>query len=349
MQKINYLTFIRLLHIDGRYLNPGRRSDYFGFKIERDGVQMLPPDDPARSFSHRIAYRFKPDPDRPDWEKLAGYLKGGRFKVMLTFKRPEKGWSGTRYKGHKKGWSVSQYKHFKFWPSFVFLKNDEGDIEQSLTMEDVFSGFNIHELPDKPVLAFPCSPKDLLAFLAKSGLDCMVDPDDLAEIVQKGTESSLTKPPAGLCRESDNDSAETTSAQEPRPVTVHPTKPNHPPKYGKKTTNQGGRPPSQLFFGIEAFYLKIREAGDTIILQPQALHAFLDELRRAINSESEVYETVRVYIRKLEKRSGRWLVFVHDPPEIKGKPPRNNEKPRGYAAKAVSKIINKLREKYPLE
>ena len=107
---------------------------------------------------------------------------------------------------------------------------------------------------------------------------------------------------------------------------------------------QGGRPPSQLYLGVEALYLEKLAAGQIALLQPQAGAAFMDELRRSV-----VCEKIADHIRKLERKSGRYRVFVHDPPEIDGKPPKRNLKPGGYTATDVSKIMNRLRKKYPLE
>ena len=113
---------------------------------------------------------------------------------------------------------------------------------------------------------------------------------------------------------------------------------------GKKTT----KPKTQLTQGIEKFYLKIRDAGDTIILKPQALEKFLYELRKAVNGSGDCDE-VRVHIRKLEKRGGRYRIYVEDPPEVDGKPPKSNEKPGGYSPGAVSKIMTRLRKEFPIE
>lgn len=129
-------------------------------------------------------------------------------------------------------------------------------------------------------------------------------------------------------------------ATTPPPVADH-----HP---GGREARKGGRPASQLYLGIEVLYLKKLAAGETALLQAQAGPAFMEELRRAVNGP-EVCENVKVYIPKLERRGGRYRVHVADPPEIDGRPPKSNEKPNGYTAADVSKIMHKLRRKHPLE
>ena len=131
-------------------------------------------------------------------------------------------------------------------------------------------------------------------------------------------------------------------------VNDHPVELNQPPKDCEQTTKQGGRPPSQLYLGVEAFYLEKLAAGQIDLLQPQAGAALMDELRRSVNSQ-EFSSKAAGHIRKLERKSGHYRVFVHDPPEIDGKSPKRNEKPAGYATSAVSKIVSRLRKKYPLE
>lgn len=135
----------------------------------------------------------------------------------------------------------------------------------------------------------------------------------------------------------------------PPPVAAPPAAtraPDH--QVGQKDDRKGGRPPSQLHLGVEALYLKKLRDGQTALLQPQAGKAFMEELRQAVSGR-EVCENVVTHIRKLERRSGRYRVYVEDPPEIDGRPPRSNKKPDGYTAGDVSKIMNRLRKKYPLE
>ena len=131
------------------------------------------------------------------------------------------------------------------------------------------------------------------------------------------------------------------------PPTTTPAAADHQAT-GPQAAKQGGRPRTQLRQGVEALYLEKLATGQTDILLPGAVDDFMKALKRSITGP-EVCEKVAGHIRKLEKRSGRWLVFVHDPPEIDGRPPESNEKPNGYTAADISKIMHKLREKHPLE
>ena len=65
------------------------------------------------------------------------------------------------------------------------------------------------------------------------------------------------------------------------PAATPPPAADHQP--GQREARKGGRPPSQLYLGIEALYLKKLAAGETALLQPQAGPAFMEELRRAVN------------------------------------------------------------------
>ncbi len=116
----------------------------------------------------------------------------------------------------------------------------------------------------------------------------------------------------------------------------------------QRPTKKGGRPPSQLYLGIEVLYLKKLAAGEKTLLEPQAGRAFVEELREAVNGP-KVCEEIEVYIRKLERRGGYYRIYVQDPPEIDGRPPKSNEKPKGYTTADVSKIMYRLRKKFPLE
>ena len=143
---------------------------------------------------------------------------------------------------------------------------------------------------------------------------------------------------ARLAKESPAEAPPTTT---PAPAADHQAT-------GPQAAKQGGRPRTQLRQGVEALFLAKLAAGHIDTLLPGNVEMFMLELRRAVN-DPEVYDETKDHIRKLEKRSGRWLVFVHDPPEIDGRPPESNEKPNGYTAADVSKIMHKLREKHPLE
>ena len=159
-------------------------------------------------------------------------------------------------------------------------------------------------------------------------------------------EKFLNNPPAELHQPNFHEKPLAPTPPVDAPPTTAPPAAGH--QAGQKDARKGGRPPSQLYLGIEALYLKKLTAGETVLLQPQAGKAFLEELRRAVNGP-EVCENVKIYIPKLERRGGRYRVYVADPPEIDGRTPKNNENPKGYTAADVSKIMHRLRKKYPLE
>ena len=144
--------------------------------------------------------------------------------------------------------------------------------------------------------------------------------------------------------------APTTSgwARSPREWEETTPPPAMPKESPARRPGKGGRPKTQLRQGVEALYLEKLATGQTDILLPGAVEAFMEALKRSTTGP-EVCEKVAGHIRELKKRSGRWLVFVHDPPEIDGKPPKANENPEGYTVEDVSKILSKLRRKHPPE
>lgn len=75
------------------------------------------------------------------------------------------------------------YYGFKIRPDGVYMLPPDHDYHQwSHDQEGFFEGFDVHDLEKTPVLAFPCTDSELKIFLQKSGLDGMVDPDELAAI-----------------------------------------------------------------------------------------------------------------------------------------------------------------------
>lgn len=108
---------------------------------------------------------------------------------------------------------------------------------------------------------------------------------------------------------------------------------------------KGGRRKSQLRLGVEAFcQIKLRE-GQTDILQPGAIDIFMSQLRRAFNNYDEIAE----HIANIRTVGGVMRVYVQDPPDDDPKVKKKNENPDGYTKTAVSKILNDLRKKFPLE
>ena len=105
-----------------------------------------------------------------------------------------------------------------------------------------------------------------------------------------------------------------------------------------------GRSRKQLSLGLEAFYLKKLDEGQTDILQCGRIDAFVEQLRL----ECEDCDKIAEHILKVKKMHGEWRVYVQDPPNDGGKYAKKNEKPEGYEKPAVSKILSRLRKQYPI-
>jgi hypothetical protein len=117
----------------------------------------------------------------------------------------------------------------------------------------------------------------------------------------------------------------------------------------KAPDDKGGRPQSILTEAIEMAYLYYLELGDISILKPGQVRAFLKSFRSLVNGKArdrDNWETCEYIVERIEDvkiSSGKYVVIAQERQDKKTI--RSSET---FDQKAISRILNRLRKKYPL-
>ncbi|MDW7758492.1 MAG: hypothetical protein SCH72_12465 [Desulfuromonadales bacterium] len=120
----------------------------------------------------------------------------------------------------------------------------------------------------------------------------------------------------------------------------------------KAPHEKGGRPKSPLAEAIEKPYLYFRKKGDVAILQPRNIRSFLKNFKSLANDDAQSLrfgnENISAYIAERIKevkipRAGDYFVITQEREEGRKINPSNR-----YSHKDISKLLTRLRKKYPL-
>ena len=176
----------------------------------------------------------------------------------------------------------------------------------------------------KPILTFPCSHKELNAFLQYAGMEDYIE--DLDKYVERIT--------------AEKELFDALSREKPSETEQLPD---------SKDGKQGGRPKGSLYEAVEFAYKKFRNEGNTEILRPGKVTEFLDRLKDLANEENwKVYDYIIERIEIVKKRNGTFTITTRERVIKEAKGRVTMEKKTTYKKDDVSKLLTALRDKFPL-